>query len=93
MTDEIMQRYSFSYTDLDGKEYIKTIKTPGVTWYECLDDYVKFLESVFGYALMDKVRLREPAWLDMMHEHDPYYDDPWTGGYFADEDIDPEDNW
>lgn len=75
--------YSFSYTDYDGKVYTKTIQTPGATWHECLNDYVRFLESVFQYGIMDKVRIEEPIWLSSMSEYHSDYIDPWTGEYFV----------
>jgi hypothetical protein len=81
--DDIGQAYSFTYTDCDGKEHTKTIKTPGASWHECLDDYVKFLESVFGYAIKSQVRLEEPTWLGAMYTHYPDYIEPWTGEYFT----------
>lgn len=85
MNDEIEQIYSFTYTDCYGKEYSKTIKTPGVTWMECLNDYVRFLESIYGYDIMSKVRLKEPVWLNTMYDHYSDFTDPWTGEYFVDE--------
>ncbi len=91
MNDEIEQIYSFTYTDCDGKEYSKTIKTPGATWSECLNDYVRFLESVFGYDIMSKVRLKEPAWLNAMYDHYSDFTDPWSGEYFVDEEEDEDD--
>jgi hypothetical protein len=81
--EEITQTYSFSYTDGNGKVYTKTIDTPGATWHECMDDYVKFLESVFGYDIKSQVRLEEPKWLDTMYEHHPEWLNPWTGEYFT----------
>ena len=83
MNDDIMQQYGFTYTDCDGKEHTKTIKTAGCTWHECLDDYVKFLESIFGYAIKSQVRLEEPMWLESMYAHHPEWLDPWTGEYFV----------
>jgi len=85
MNDEIMQSYGFSYTDCDGKVYNKQIETPGATWSECLNDYVRFLESVFQYEIMPNVRLKEPMYLSMMYKGYPDYLDPWTGGYFNDD--------
>jgi hypothetical protein len=85
MTDEMMQTYSFTYTDCDGKKYEKTITTPGMTWTECMNDYVRFLESIFQYGIMDSVRLKEPVWMKSMYEHHSDYLDPWTGEYFVDE--------
>lgn len=89
MSDDIMQTYSFSYTDCDGKKYEKTVTTPGVTWMECMNDYVRFLESIFQYNIMDNVRLKEPAYYSAIRE-DWSYIDPWTGGYFAGEEQDED---
>ena len=89
--EEITQTYSFSYTDCNGKVYTKTIDTPGATWHECMDDYVKFLESVFGYDIKSQVRLEEPKWLDTMYEHHPEWLDPWTGEYFVKDKENEED--
>lgn len=81
--EEIMQVFGFYYVDCEGKKYLKEIQTPGATWHECMDGYVKFLESVFGYPIRPQVRLEEPAYLDAMYEHFPDYLDPWTGEYFT----------
>jgi hypothetical protein len=91
---DVMQSYSFTYTDCDGKVYNKTITTPGATWSECLNDYVRFLESIFQYDIMSKVRLQEPIWLTAMYEHHHDWLDPWTGEYFVKEDeVTLEDLW
>jgi hypothetical protein len=90
--DEAMQTYGFSYIDCNGKVYKKEIITPGATWTECLNDYVRFLESVFQYGIMDKVRLQEPVWLSTVYEQHHDYLDPWTGGYFTVEE-EVEDEW
>ena len=85
MTDkyEVNQQYSFTYTDCDGKTYKKEISTEGCTWMECLNDYVRFLESVFQYEIMPSVRIKEPVWLNSMLESSPFYPDPWKGEYFT----------
>lgn len=89
MNDDIIQTYSFTYTDCEGKKYEKTITTPGATWMECLNDYVRFLESIFQYNIMKQVRIEEPAYLSAMYENFSDYIDPWTGEYFVkDEDED-----
>lgn len=75
--------YSFSYTDCEGKVYTKTIQAPGATWMECINDYVRFLESVFQYDIMKQVRLEEPSWMSAMEAHHSDYIDPWTGEYFV----------
>ena len=80
---EVNQQYSFTYTDCDGKTYKKEISTEGCTWLECLNDYVRFLESVFQYDIMEKVRIQEPVWMDAMYEHYPHYIPEWTGEYFT----------
>ena len=81
--EEIKQVFGFSYVDCDGKSYTKIIETPGVTWHECMDGYVKFLESVFGYDIKNQVRLEEPKWLSTMYDNHRDYLDPWTGEYFT----------
>ena len=88
--DDVMQTYGFTYTDCTGKVYRKEIETPGASWHECLNDYVRFLESIYGYNIMEQVRIKEPVWLDIMYDNYPDYIDPWTGEYFNDE-VD-EDN-
>lgn len=81
--EETMQVFGFTYMDCNGKTYKKEISTPGATWHECMDGYVKFLESVFGYDIKSQVRLEEPCWLQAMYDYDPAYLDPWTGDYFT----------
>lgn len=83
--DDVMQTYGFTYTDCTGKVYRKEIETPGASWHECLNDYVRFLESIYGYNIMEQVRIKEPMWLDSMYEYYPDYLDPWTGKYFNDD--------
>ena len=85
--------YAFQYTDCDGKVYNTTINNPGPTWTEALNDYVRFLESVFQYDIMSKVRIQEPLYLDVMYEHYPDYVDPWKGEYFSDAPEDEEGDW
>ena len=82
---EVMQTYSFTYTDCEGKTYKKEIQTPGAMWSECLNDYVRFLESVFQYNIMEQVRIKEPSWLSHMYEDYPDYVPSWTGEYFVEE--------
>jgi hypothetical protein len=81
--DKITQVFGFTYMDCDGKTYKHEIQTPGDTWHECLDAYVKFLEAVFGYNIKSKVRLEEPVWLGSTYTHYPEWNDPWTGEYFT----------
>ena len=92
MTDknEAMQQYGFVYVDCDGKTYKKEIATEGCTWMECMNDYVRFLESIFQYNIMNNVRLREPVYLSSMYEDYSDYIDPWTGEYFVEGDDEKE---
>lgn len=92
MTDkyEVNQQYSFTYTDCDGKTYKKEISTEGCTWMECLNDYVRFLESVCQYEIMPSVRIKGPKYLDVMYESYPDYVDPWKGAYFNDDEDEKE---
>lgn len=86
---EVMQTFGFTYTDCEGKTYKKEIQTSGATWTECMNDYVRFLESIFQYEIMPKVRLEETKFLDMMYKHYPDYNDPWTGRYFVKDEEEP----
>ena len=76
--------YSFKYTDCEGKTYSASFEQPGPTWMEALDDYVRFLESVYKYNIRSKVRIKEPAYQNLVRE-DWSYIDPWTGEYFVDD--------
>jgi hypothetical protein len=91
-SDEALQTYGFTYTDCDGKVYNKEIRTPGAMWSECLNDYVRFLESIFQYDIMSKVRLQEPIWLSAMYEHHHDWVDPWKGEYFVKDEV-PDDSY
>ena len=77
--------YAFQYTDCDGKVYNTTIQQPGPTWMEALDDYVRFLESVYKYDIRSKVRIEAPHYQKLV-EKEWTYIDPWTGEYFSVED-------
>ncbi len=86
MSDEIEQIYGFTYTDYEGKEYSTEIKTPGATWKECLNDYIRFLETIYQYDIMSKVRLKDDVFRRNLLERYPYdFVDPWQGEYFVDE--------
>jgi hypothetical protein len=92
---EMEQEYSFSYTDCDGKVYQTTIKTPDCTWLEALDDFVKFLESVFKYEIQSKIRVEQPFWmkLDNLDAESLAYLEchGWQGQYFSRDEEEIED--
>lgn len=88
---EVSQQYSFTHTYCGGKTYKKEISTEGCTWMECLNDYVRFLESIFQYEIMPKVRIQEPVWMDAMYEHYPNYIPEWSGEYFSVEEEEKEE--
>ena len=92
MSDNIAQRYGFSYTNDDGKVIKTTVETPGVTWMECLNDYVRFLEQIYHYPIMHKVLIEEPKYNSFMLEEYPDYSDPWTGEYFTKEEDENSSN-
>ena len=85
--------YSFKYTDCEGKTYTSSFDNPGPTWMEALDDYVRFLESIYKYDIRSKVRVEEPTYQKSV-ENVWGYIDPWTGEYFTKEDDkNHEDFW
>jgi hypothetical protein len=85
--------YSFKYTDCEGKTYGATFEQPGPTWMEALDDYVRFLESIYKYDIRSKVRIEEPIYLEAVKAEEPSYIDPWTGKYFSKEVELPDEFW
>ena len=91
--DNIIQTYGFTYMDCDGKTYKKEISTEGATWSEALNDYVRFLESVFQYDIRSQVRIKEPKYQHLVEDEWGYID-PWTGQYFNDDDDnEPVEAW
>ena len=85
MNNEDPTEYAFRYTDCEGKVYNATFEKPGPTWMEALDDYVRFLESIYKYDIRSQVRIKEPPYQKLVEE-DWGYIDPWTGEYFNDDD-------
>lgn len=76
-----MSSYSFSYTDDDGKTWTLDIQESGDTWSEMLNDFVKFMESIYDYPIKPKIRLKAPIWIEFMdssyHEYDPWENNYW----------------
>ena len=62
--------YGFEYKDCDGKVYKTRIETTDHTWDEILNDFVKFLENVYGYEIMHKIKVQEPMWLSLDNADD-----------------------
>lgn len=55
--------YGFEFKDCEGKVYKTRIETGDHTWNEVLNDFVKFLEGVYGYDIQSKIKVQEPMWL------------------------------
>ncbi len=89
MNNEDQTEYAFRYTDCEGKVYNTTIENPGPTWMEALDDYVRFLESIYKYDIRSQVRIKEPKYQHLVEDEWGYID-PWTGEYFNDDCDDEE---
>lgn len=91
--DKDYTSYAFQYTDCEGKVYNTTIENPGPTWMEALDDYVRFLESIYKYDIRSQVRIKEPKYQHLVEDEWGYID-PWTGQYFNDDDDnEPVEAW
>lgn len=77
--------YGFTYKDCDGKVYSTKIEKDGIMWSDALHDYIRFLESIYGYEIKSKVRIEAPKWLHLMQEEGDFFD-PWSENYFYYED-------
>jgi hypothetical protein len=91
MNKEDQTEYSFRYADCEGKVYNTVIENPGATWMEALDDYVRFLESIYKYDIRSQVRIQEPKYQHLVKD-DWGYIDPWTGEYFVKEEVMPDES-
>ena len=75
MNDEDYTSYGFIYRDCGGKVSKHEVTLDEVTWPEVLNDFVNFLQSVYGYDIKDSIRIEQPRY-EMLHQ-------PWTGKYFS----------
>lgn len=74
MNDEDYTSYGFMYRDCGGKVSKHEVTLDEVTWPEVLNDFVNFLQSVYGYNIKDSIRIEKPRY-EVLPE-------PWTGKYF-----------
>ena len=90
MNDNQQEYYAFEHRDYDGK-VIYTRVSGDECWPSVLEDFVRFLESIYKYNIKDQIRLQKPDWLDLDTENDIY--DPWRDHYFEiDTEEEEEDN-
>ena len=67
------ETYSFNYSDGDCRS-VRVSFTPGDTWPEVLDQFVGFLNNVYGYDIRQKIAVAESRFgVDR---------DKWTGPMF-----------
>ena len=74
MNDEDYTSYGFIYRDCGGKVSKHEVTLDEVTWPEVLNDFVNFLQSVYGYDIKDSIRIEKPRYETLP--------EPWTGKYF-----------
>ncbi len=67
--------YGFAYRDCDGKQYKHEVTVEEVTWPEVLDDFVNFLQGVYGYDIKSQIRIEQPKYC--------INDQAWQGEYFT----------
>lgn len=80
--------YSFSYTDSDGVKRSHIIESQDFTWTMLLNEYVRFLEGVFQYEIMDKISIEAAEW----HKNCSEFEIPILSGWWGKfHDSDEED--
>ena len=77
MNDDDYTSYGFMYRDCGGKVSNHEVKIDEVTWPEVLNDFVSFLEGVYGYTIRESIRIQEPRY--------HVFPEAWTGEYFSEE--------
>ena len=71
--------YSFSYTDSDGVKRSHIIESQDFTWTMLLNEYVRFLEGVFQYEIMDKISIEAAEW----HKNCSEFEIPMLSGWWG----------
>jgi len=81
--------YGFMYRDCGGKVSKHEVTVDEVTWPEVLNDFVNFLQSVYGYEIKSSIRVKEPYWMkhdNVSPEIIAYHEvHGWNGEFFNDE--------
>ena len=83
--------YSFSYTDSDGVKRSHIIESQDFTWTMLLNEYVRFLEGIFQYEIMDKISIEAAEWHKNCSEFEIPVLSGWWGKFHPAEDS--EDDW
>ena len=77
--NEPTEVYTFQYSD-GGAKSVRVSFTPGDTWPEVLEQFVSFLNNIYGYDIRQKVGIKaSPITASML-------DETWTGVVFNPED-------
>lgn len=71
--------YSFSYTDSDGVKRSHIIESQEFTWTMLLNEYVRFLEGIFQYEIMDKISIEAAEW----HKNCNEFEIPMLSGWWG----------
>lgn len=71
--------YSFSYTDSDGVKRSHIIESQDFTWTMLLNEYVRFLEGIFQYEIMDKISIEAAEW----HKNCSEFELPLLSGWWG----------
>jgi hypothetical protein len=87
MNDDDYTSYGFMYRDCGGKVSKHEVIVDEVTWPEVLNDFVDFLQHVYGYNIKDSIRIEEPFWMkhdDVSPEIIEYNEiHGWQGEFFS----------
>jgi len=81
--------YGFVYKDCDGKVYKSKYENNNGTWTEALEDFIRFLESVYKYDIKSQVKIKAPFWAK---SEDVDWYDPWVDNYFYEDEEDNDTN-
>lgn len=54
--------YGFAYRDFEGKHHKHEVIMDEVTWPEMLNDFVRFMESIYGYEILPSIRIEYPRY-------------------------------
>lgn len=76
--NEPTEVYTFQYSD-GGAKSVRVSFTPGDTWPEVLEQFVSFLNNIYGYDIRQRVGIKVTPLTASL-------DETWTGPVF-----DPED--
>lgn len=77
--------YGFVYQDDDGKRYKAQYENTGESWTEALEDFIRFLESIYKYDIKSQVKIKAPAWAN--YKNIDWFD-PWENNYFYEDEDD-----